>query len=495
MIEFALEEDTFASCGVNLKVIGVGGAGSNAVNSMIAGADLENVEFIVANTDAQALNLSPALTKIQLGKKITKGLGAGSNPEIGRRAAEEDLDSVLDLVLTNTDILFLTGGLGGGTGSGALPVIAHAARELGVLSVAVVTKPFLFEGKRRQKHAQEALKNLESSVDTLIVVPNQRLLETADPKISMLNAFALSNDILKQAIKGISDIITRAGHINVDFADVKTIMKDTGMAIMGIGRASGVDRARQAALRAISSPLLENASIQGARGVLINITGNEDLELQEINDAASMVYDMVNPDANIILGSVIDKAMGNELCVTVIATGLEDGASMQAVQTASTTAMLTPQESAPKVVSAIDNFNYNQQIRQYAQQVHTPQAEAPRPYLQQATATAAAHQDEQIKSFTAQPQYRGNEPTDYDAHIRQFAQPTPAASHQAAQSSAYAKPAVAEQQTAPISTMTMQEDDSFDLNDLDTPTFLRKKAEGQAHEAQDAKGHNEPGHM
>ncbi len=321
MIELAFEEEKQTASGVNLKVMGIGGAGGNAVNSMIAGGDLTSVHFAVANTDAQALELSSASCKIQLGKQITKGLGAGSNPEVGRKSAEEDLNAILD-VLANTDILFLTAGLGGGTGSGALPVVVQAAKDLGILTIVVVTKPFLFEGKRRKQHAEEALKNVEGVADTLIVVPNQRLIEISDPNISMLNAFALSNDILKQAIKGISDIITKAGHINVDLADVKTIMKDTGFAIMGTGRASGPDRARKAALHAISSPLIENTDIQGAKGVLINITGNQDLGLQEINEAASMVYDMVNPDATIILGSVIDASAGDEICITIIATGL-----------------------------------------------------------------------------------------------------------------------------------------------------------------------------
>lgn len=320
---FNIEEEQSNEAGVSLKLIGVGGGGGNAVNSMVNGSDLQNVQFIVANTDAQALKASNAHHKIQLGAKITKGLGAGSNPEVGKKSAEEDLNNIITH-FEKTDILFLTAGLGGGTGSGALPVIACAAKELGVLTVAVVTTPFTFEGKRRAKQADEAIKNLRAVVDTLIIVPNQRLLEMSDPKISMLNAFALANDILKQAIKGISDIITKTGHINVDFADVKAIMKDMGMALMGSGIATGQDRARQAALHAISSPLLENISIQGAKGVLINITGNEDLGLQEINEAASLIYDIVSPDANIILGSVIDNTMGDSIMVTVIATGFEN---------------------------------------------------------------------------------------------------------------------------------------------------------------------------
>lgn len=322
MIELNMEEENKYQFGACLKVIGVGGAGGNAVNSMVVGGEFQAVDFIVANTDAQALRLASAPCKIQLGAKITKGLGAGSNPDLGRRAAEEDLDTIVEQIM-NADILFLTAGLGGGTGTGALPVITGAAKELGILTVAVVTKPFLFEGKRRLKFAEDAIRNLRGMVDTLIIVPNQRLLEVADPKISMLQAFAMSDDILKQAIKGISDIITKPGHINVDFADVKAIMKDMGMAIMGTGKAQGEGRARKAALNAIGSPLLENVSIAGARGVLINISGNQDLGLHEINEAATLIYEMVSEDANIILGSVIDDTLGDDIMVTVIATGFD----------------------------------------------------------------------------------------------------------------------------------------------------------------------------
>lgn len=316
------EEEKENKMGARIKVIGVGGAGCNAVNSMIESNDLPNVNYLVANTDAQALECSPAPVKIQLGAKITKGLGAGANPDIGRRAAEEDVESLINHI-QQADILFLAGGCGGGTGSGALPVIAQLARELGVLTVAVVTKPFAFEGKRRAMIAEDAITNLRKSVDTLLVVPNQRLLEISDAKISMLNAFALSNDVLKQAIQGISDIITKPGHINVDFADIKAIMKNMGMALMGTGRASGEGRGQEAARRAICSPLLENLSIKGAKGVLINIMGNSELGLYEINEAASLIYELVNPEANIILGSVIDESMGDEIMVTVIATGFE----------------------------------------------------------------------------------------------------------------------------------------------------------------------------
>jgi len=430
-IELIMDDESLNAAGVKLKVVGVGGAGGNAVNSMIAADDLQDVQFIVANTDAQALSQSPANFKVQLGKKITKGLGAGANPDIGRRAAEEDLDAMLD-ILENTDILFLTGGLGGGTASGALPVIAYAAKELGILTVAVVTKPFTFEGKRRATHADGAFKVLKENVDTLIVVPNQKLLETADPKISMLNAFALSNDVLKQAIKGIADIITKAGHINVDFADVRTIMKDTGMAIMGIGKASGNDRARQAAQRAISSPLLENTSIHGAKGVLINITGNEDLELQEINEAASMIYDLVSPDANIILGSVIDQSMSNEICVTVIATGLEESAAKTEPVLSSpttrvyTTASTQPIQAAPQVMVQPMAIKIVETTT-LAEEAKGEVADQPAPVVHQASSMA------------------------------------PSAPLKAAEN------AVAEE--------------TFDMNDLDTPTFLRKKS---AKEAEDA---------
>ncbi len=333
MIDLVLDEELNSSP-VHLKVMGIGGAGGNAVNGMIAAGDLQEVYFIVSNTDSQALSVSSAQAKIQLGKKITKGLGAGANPDIGRRAAEEDIE-VIAQHIKDTDIVFLTAGLGGGTGTGALPIIAKTAKEMGVLTVAVVTKPFLFEGRRRQKHAEEALANIKGAVDTLIVIPNQRLLEIADPKISMLNAFALSNTILKKAIKGISDIILKTGHINVDFADIRTIMKDMGVAIMGTGIASGPDRAKIAAYEAMNSPLLENVSINGAKGVLINITGSSNLELQEINEAASLVYDMVSEDATIILGSVIDDSMGDSISITLIATGLE------------------PQKVQPKVVEKV----------------------------------------------------------------------------------------------------------------------------------------------
>ena len=302
-----------------MKVIGIGGGGSNAVNSMVD-SGIEGVRFIIANTDAQALKLSSVEHKIQIGTKITKGLGAGSNPEIGRRAALEDLETIVAHI-KGSDILFLTAGMGGGTGSGAITVVAEAAKELGILTVAIVTKPFLFEGKKRAQQAHESIESLREVIDTLIVIPNQKLIELADPKISILDAFAMANNVLRQAIKGVADIIVRPGHMNVDFADVRSIMKGMGMAIMGTGCSKGKDRAQEAAEQAINSSLVEDICIEGAKGVLINITGNGDLGLHEISQAAHIIYEKAASDANIILGSVIDPNMGDEVMVTIIATG------------------------------------------------------------------------------------------------------------------------------------------------------------------------------
>lgn len=398
MIELNIKDEE-KKLGASLKVIGVGGGGGNAVNSMINSGELQGVDFIVANTDAQALDNSPAEAKVQLGEKITKGLGAGSNPDFGRRAAEEDLDTVLEHI-ADADILFLTAGLGGGTGSGGLPVIAQAAREAGVLSVAVVTKPFVFEGRKRMAQAESAIESLRGVVDTLLIVPNQKLLEVADPQISMLDAFAMSDDVLMQGIKGIADIITKPGHINVDFADVRSVMKDMGMAIMGTGRASGEGRAREAVMKTISSPLLENVGIEGARGVLINITGNSDLGLYEINEAVSVIYDLVSKDANIILGSVIDPNVGDEIMVTVIATGFESAQK---------------EEMEPKKTASIIGAS------EFQQQISKREEEARR-FLQG---------EDEIE--------------------------------------------VEDEETCSLAK-------SFDLNDVDTPTFLRKKIEEETEE-------------
>lgn len=314
----------------SIKVIGVGGGGGNTINSIID-SGYQDIDFIAANTDVQALALSKAQTKIQIGIKSTKGLGTGSIPDLGKRSAEEDMDKILAAV-GDADMVFLTAGLGGGTGSGALPAIAHSLKEKGILCIAVVTKPFLFEGRKRMRVAEQALENVKKEVDTLIVIPNQKLLSIVDEHVSMTDAFARINDILGLSVKGISDIIKKPGHINVDFADVRTIMKDRGLALMGTARAKGECRAEEAALDAISSPLLEDMDIQGARSVLLNVTGGPSLTLHEVAKAASIIYDQSDDEAHIIIGSVIDESMGDDVCVTVIATGFEHHEQKEAVK-------------------------------------------------------------------------------------------------------------------------------------------------------------------
>ncbi len=311
--------------GAKIKVIGVGGGGSNAVNRMIR-AKVEGVEFIAANTDLQALKLSQAPVKLQLGAKLTKGLGAGANPEIGRKAALEDTEKILE-ALDGADMVFVTGGLGGGTGSGAAPVVANLASELGALTVAVVTKPFAFEGKRRMEQAEQALAELVGCVDTVIVIPNEKLMECVEPGTSFFEAFRIADDILRQAVQGISDIITIPGIINRDFADVKTIMSGQGYAVMGTAIANGPNRAVEAAERAINSPLLEDNCIQGAQGILINITGSTTLSLQEVHEASSVIQKAAHENANIIFGAVMDDNMKESVKITVIAAGFREVAT------------------------------------------------------------------------------------------------------------------------------------------------------------------------
>jgi cell division protein FtsZ len=314
--------DSGRAYSARIKVIGIGGGGGNAVNTMIA-YNLQGVDFIVANTDTQALGASSSPIKIQLGAEVTKGLGAGANPDVGKMAAMETKE-LLRQHMEGADMVFITAGLGGGTGTGGAPIVAELAKEMGALTVAVVTKPFQFEGKQRNVHAEEGVAELRCTVDTLIVVPNQRLLSLGGRNLSLLDAFKKADDILYHAVKGISDLIIVPGLINLDFADVKNIMSRMGMALMGTGSASGENRAVEAAQRAISSPLLEDNTIQGAHGVLLNITGGPDMTLHEINEASSLIQKEAHEDANIIFGTVIDKNMGDEIRITVIATGFED---------------------------------------------------------------------------------------------------------------------------------------------------------------------------
>lgn len=327
-IRISFSEDS--QQGAKIKVFGVGGGGCNAVNRMIR-AKVEGVEFIAANTDLQALKLSQAPIKLQLGGKLTKGLGAGANPEVGRKAALEDTDKIIES-LEGSDMIFLTAGLGGGTGSGAAPVVASLASELGALTVAVVTKPFAFEGKRRMLQAEQALSELVGCVDTVIVIPNERLMETVEAGTSFFEAFRIADDILRQAVQGISDIITIPGIVNRDFADVKTIMQGQGYAVMGTAVASGANRATDAANRAINSPLLEDNSIQGAQGILINICGSSSLTLHEVHEASSVIQKAAHENANIIFGAVMDDAMKEQVKITVIAAGFRESARKQVHQ-------------------------------------------------------------------------------------------------------------------------------------------------------------------
>lgn len=316
MFELDAESGQFA----NIKVIGVGGGGSNAVNRMIE-AELQGVQFIAMNTDGQALQASNASHRIQLGGKLTRGLGAGSDPEVGHKASEESREEIRSLI-EGADMVFVTAGMGGGTGTGGAPVVAEIAKEVSALTVAVVTKPFAFEGRRRLTQAERGIAQLKEKVDTLIVIPNDRLLQVIEKRTTMIDAFKMADDVLRQGVQGISDLITVPGLINLDFADVRTIMTEAGSALMGIGRASGDDRAPKAARQAVSSPLLE-ASIEGAQGILLNITGSSNLGLFEVNEAAEIIAEAADPEAMIIFGAVIDETLQDEIRVTVIATGFQ----------------------------------------------------------------------------------------------------------------------------------------------------------------------------
>ena len=341
MIEFA-NDPSFAA---NIKVVGIGGAGNNALNRMIA-ASISGVEFIALNTDAQQLKRNSASVKIQVGTKLTKGLGAGANPEVGRKAAEEDREKIRE-ALAGADMVFITCGMGGGTGTGGAPVVAEIAKENGALTVGVVTKPFRFEGYRRKIHSDAGIKEISEKVDTLLVIPNEKLLSIVERTTPMVEAFNMADDVLRQAIQGISDVITIPGLVNVDFADVRTIMAEMGGALMGTGIASGENKATKAAEMAVTSPLLENVNIEGARGVLINITGGPDLSLFEVNEATSVIYEKAHKEANIIFGAVIDENMKNEIRITVIATGFTPKAN-DVIQKAEVKAEAPVEEKEPE---------------------------------------------------------------------------------------------------------------------------------------------------
>jgi cell division protein FtsZ len=347
--------------GAKIKVIGVGGGGGNAVSRMV-NVGLGGVEFIVANTDSQALGQNPAAVKIQIGQRLTKGLGAGADPTIGRQAELEDTETIIQ-ALSGADMIFVTTGLGGGTGTGAAPVNASLASELGALTVAVVTKPFKFEGKRRAMHAEAGLEHLRECVDTVITIPNERLLTVIERKTSLNDAFVLADDVLRQAIQGISDLILVPGLINLDFADVKTIMSSMGVAMMGTGIAEGENRAMQAAQKAIASPLLEDGTVNGARGVIINVTGGPDLSLMEVNEASCVIQEAAHEDANIIFGAVVDPSLKGKVKITVIATGFDRAAGSRAVPAA---AVQTP----------VDLQNYTAHLARAAEGGSSPQPPA-----------------------------------------------------------------------------------------------------------------------
>ena len=363
---FDIADNANQPLGAKIKVIGVGGGGCNAVNTMIR-SGLTGVEYIVANTDSQALAANLAGTKIQLGGNVTKGLGAGANPEVGRKAAIEDYERLSE-ALDGADMVFVTAGMGGGTGTGAAPVIAKLAREMGALTVGVVTKPFMFEGKKRSRQAEEGIRSLEESVDSLICIPNQRLLQLAGENLSLVDTFRAADEVLLNAVQGISDLINNTGLINADFADVSTVMTNKGLSLMGTGSASGAERALKAARQAISSPLLEDVSIDGATGIIINITGNGTLTTHETNQAVTLIMEAADEDAEIIFGTVIDEAMGENVKVTVIATGL--------LSARKETTLQAPVRQTISVQAVAESYYADAVIEKPAPRIETPVVQA-----------------------------------------------------------------------------------------------------------------------
>lgn len=366
-----------------IRVMGIGGGGSNAIGSMISAGTIHNVDFVAVNTDAQALLLNKADTKIQIGEAFTKGLGSGGDPEIGREAAEESRDKI-KAALEGSDMVFLTCGMGGGTGTGATPVVAEIAKEVGALTVAVVTKPFMFEGTRRMVSAEEGIDNLKDKVDTLIVIPNQRILDVVDRKLSLLDAFKVADSVLTQGVQGISEIITQPGLINVDFADVRNIMVDAGSALMGIGSGIGENRAQTAARSAIASPLLE-ISMDGARGVLFNVVGGPDLTMTEVDEAAKIISAAADPDANIIFGATIDESMHDQIRITVVATGFDQAKQrLQQFVIPQPTPEIsqTPLSRQDPFLQGLNNNNNQQQQQQNQTQDDDQQHQQSSPFMQ-----------------------------------------------------------------------------------------------------------------
>ena len=463
-IRIHFNEDAINSA--KIKVIGVGGGGGNAVNRMIE-SHLEGIEFVVANTDLQALKLSRAPVKIQLGVKLTNGLGAGANPDVGRKAALEDADKIIE-ALEGADMVFVTTGLGGGTGTGAAPIIASLASEMGALTVAVVTKPFAFEGKRRQTQAERGLQELIDSVDTTIVIPNEKLLAVAKDA-GFFESFRVADDILRQAVQGISDIITIPGIINRDFADVKTIMAGMGYAVMGTATARGENRATAAAQAAIASPLLEAGAIDGARGILINVTGSSSLRLAEVNEASTIIQSAAHEDANIIFGAVLDEKMKDEVKITVIATGFKETPKARENAHAAATAAL----SARAAIHPAPSIGTRQDAARSASPASGPdfsRAEPAAPFEEPSGLQPA--RPEQIPAADRFAAYVPETTDDYELgsevvrHAQEVDETRPAAS-----------PADAGE-PLPIDTVTSSLNINYDASDLEIPAFLRKRGEG-----------------
>jgi cell division protein FtsZ len=385
---FDIADNSNQPTGAKIKVIGVGGGGCNAVNTMIR-SGLTGVEYIVANTDSQALAANLAGVKIQLGGNVTKGLGAGANPEVGRKAAIEDYERLSE-VLDGADMVFVTAGMGGGTGTGAAPVIAKLAREMGALTVGVVTKPFMFEGKKRSRQAEEGIRSLEESVDSLICIPNQRLLQLAGENLSLVDTFKAADEVLLNAVQGISDLINNTGLINADFADVSTVMTNKGLSLMGTGTASGAERALKAAKQAISSPLLEDVSINGATGIIINITGNHTLTTYETNQAVTLIMEAADEDAEIIFGTVIDDTLGENVKVTVIATGLQT-ARKEIINNGFAPRQMPTQVQAAPIIEAAPRI-------ETPVQAPTPKVEVPRMEVREEAPVMAKNTDYAVKS-------------------------------------------------------------------------------------------------
>jgi cell division protein FtsZ len=456
MFEISKEDQEKLLDGAKIKVVGIGGGGCNAVNTMIK-AGLTGVEYIVANTDSQALAANHAPTKIQLGSDITKGLGAGANPEVGRKAALDEYEKLSE-VLEGSDMVFITAGMGGGTGTGAAPVIAKLCKELGALTVGVVTKPFMFEGKKRSRQAEEGISVLEESVDSLITIPNQRLLYIAGESLSLVDTFKKADEVLLNAVRGISDLINNTGHINADFADVKTVMMNKGLALMGTGVATGPDRALKAANEAISSPLLEDITIDGATGIIINITGNESLTMHETNEAVTLIMEAADEDAEIIFGTVIDDTMEEDIKVTVVATGL--GGLERATRAAMT------QQTKAKI-----EYGHSREVSRITTTTPT----------EQETVTRAAPVREEVSFSRPEADVEEALQTERTNDTSSLINSIKDAAHRYAENDQEEKREVASRTSTRAKSIAEKLGFiNFDEEELDTPTFLRKEESSEA---------------